>query len=257
MANEIIQAGNKIEMRLVQKWNADTDNEPTQPYISQFVEWVDYNVALILVPFYQGHLLALRVDEVYDLCFYTRGGLYQCRAVVLRRLRKDDNLAMAEVKFTSPLEKFQRRQFYRMNCIAPLNFAAVSQEQLGMYLDLKYCIFKERKADLEDQLKEQKIEFHKGVVLDISGGGMRFNSEHMNIPDSVLVLMPEMPDDADQKVSLLFGRVISSRRIPNKEPVMYDNRIEFVKIRPAEQEAIITYIFKAERERRKRETDLR
>ena len=38
---------------------------------------------------------------------------------------------------------------------------------------------------------------------------------------------------------------------------MYDNRIEFVKIRPAEQEAIITYIFKAERERRKRETDLR
>ena len=257
MANEIIQAGNKIEMRLVQRWNAEQDEQPIQPYISQFVEWVDYNIALILVPLYQGHLLPLRTEEMYDLCFYTKNGLFQCRAVVQKRLKKDDNIAMAEMKFISPLEKFQRRQFYRMNCIAPLSFAALSQEQLGMYLDLKYCIYKEKIADLEEKLSEENIEFYKGVVLDISGGGMRFNSERPNVPESVLVLMPKMPDDTEQKVTLLFGRVISSTRLPNKEPVMYDNRIEFVKIRPAEQEAIITYIFKAERERRKRETDLR
>ena len=69
--------------------------------------------------------------------------------------------------------------------------------------------------------------------------------------------MPEMPYDVDQKVSLLFGRVISSRKIPNKEPVMYDNRIEFVRIRPVEQESIITYIFKEERDKRRREADLK
>ena len=43
MANEIIQAGNKIEMRLVQRWSAGQDEQPIQPYISQFVEWVDYD----------------------------------------------------------------------------------------------------------------------------------------------------------------------------------------------------------------------
>jgi len=257
MANEIIQAGNKIEMRLVQKWNQDTENEPLQPYISQFVDWVDYNIALILVPFYQGNLLALRVEDAYDLRFYTKSGLYQCRAVVLKRLRKDDNLAMAEVKFISPLEKFQRRQFYRMNCIAPLEFAPVSEEQLDLYIDLKYCFSKERKIEVKEQIAEQQIAFYKGTILDISGGGMRFNSEYMNTPESILVLKPEMPDDTDKSVSLLFGRIISSKRIPNRDPVIYDNRLEFVRIRPAEQEAIITYIFKAEREKRKRETDLR
>ena len=144
-----------------------------------------------------------------------------------------------------------------MNCIAPLTYAALSSEQLELYVDLKYCMFKERKIELEELISAQNIPFHKGVVLDISGGGMRFNSEQMNTPESVLMLMPEMPYDTEEKVTLLFGRVISSRKIPNKEPVMYDNRIEFVKIRPAEQESIITYIFKEERERRKRELDMR
>ncbi|MBE5950154.1 MAG: flagellar brake protein [Lachnospiraceae bacterium] len=256
MANEIIQTGNRIEMRAVQKWNVDS-NQPIKPYVSQFVEWVDYNVALILVPIYQGNLLPLRTDEAYDLCFYTKSGLFQCRAVVVRGLRKDNNIAMAEMKLVSPLEKFQRRQFYRMNCIAPMKFAAVTAEQLDLFVNYKYCINREKKEELEDHITAQEIEFHEGVVLDISGGGMRFNSELRNVPESVLVIKPEMPGDHDKKVSLLFGRVISSKRIANRDTELYDNRIEFVKIRPVEQEAIITYIFKEERERRKRETDLR
>lgn len=256
MANEIIQTGNKIDMRAVQKWNADSD-QPIQPYASQFIEWADYNVAVVLVPIHQGNLVQLRTEDAYDLCFYTKSGLYQCRAIVLRRLRKDGNIAVAEMKFISPLEKFQRRQFYRMNCIAPLQFAAVTAEQLDLFINYKYCMYKEKKMELEDELKAQQIDFREGVVLDISGGGMRFNSEHRNVPESVLVIKPDMPGDHDKKVSLLFGRVISSKRIPNRDTELYDNRIEFVKIRPVEQEAIITYIFKEERERRKRETDLR
>jgi len=256
MANEVIQAGNKIEMKPLYRWNSDAEL-PDKPYISQFVEWVDSNIALIVVPLYQGSLVPLRVDDAYELCFYTKGGLYQCKAVVTKRLKKENNIAMAEVKITSALEKFQRRQFYRMNCIAPLTFAVLSSEQISLYMDFKYCMVKEKKAEIEEKILAEKIEFHKGVVLDISGGGMRFNSEKMNDPDSVLVLMPEMPDDVQQKVSLLFGRVISSNKIPHKEPPMYDNRIEFVKIRPIEQESIITYIFKEERERRKREADFR
>lgn len=256
MANEVIQAGNKIEMKPIYRWNMD-EELPDKPYVSQFVEWIDSNVASIVVPLYQGSLVPLRTDDTYELCFYTKSGLYQCKAVVTKRLKRENNIAMAEVKLISALEKFQRRQFYRMNCIAPLTFAVLSSEQIDLYMDLKYCMIKEKKAELEEKISAEKIEFHKGVVLDISGGGMRFNSEKMNEPENVLVLMPEMPDDVQQKVTLLFGRVISSKKIPNKEPVMYDNRIEFVKIRPIEQESIITYIFKEERERRKREADLR
>ena len=72
MANEIIQSGNKIELRPVQRWDEHPENAPIQPYVSQFMEWVDHNVAVILVPFHQGQLLQVRVDEVYELCFYTK-----------------------------------------------------------------------------------------------------------------------------------------------------------------------------------------
>ena len=113
MANEIIQAGNKIEMRPVLKWNSDATEEPIKPYVSQFIEWIDGNVAVILVPLYKGQLLSLRIEDTFDLCFYTKNGLYQCRAVVVKKYRRD-NIAMAEVKLTSALEKYQRRQFYRM-----------------------------------------------------------------------------------------------------------------------------------------------
>lgn len=256
MANEIIQVGNKIEMRPVQKWNSE-DNGLIQPYISQFIEWTDYNAALIAIPWYQGQLVPLHPDDEYSLCFYAKGGLYQCKAVVLRRTKKESNIAMAEVKFTSDLEKIQRRQFYRMDCMAPLKYAALTMPQLDMYVELKYCMYQDRKQELEKLLAQENLEFKMGTVLDISGGGMRFNSPEQNVVNSVLVLMPQMPYDDQQRLSLLFGRVIASNRLTKKEQVVFDNRIEFVRIRPAEQERIITYIFKEEREKRKRELDMK
>ena len=37
----------------------------------------------------------------------------------------------------------------------------------------------------------------------------------------------------------------------------FDNRVEYIEISSAEQEQIITYIFKEERDKRKRETELK
>ena len=257
MANEVIPIGSKIEMQLAERRTLTKESGITEVYISQFLQWSEVNVAIIAVPTYQGRIVPLRIDDIYELQFVTRSGLYRCKGKVLRRTKASNNMAVAEVKFISALEKYQRRQFYRMNCIIPLEYSILTEVQKDLYKEKKKCLSLEQKLEIDKKMENQEIEYSKGIMLDISGGGMRFNSSLQQETGDILLLQPALPETVRKKVPMLLGYVISSKRIPNKEPVLYDNRIEFVEISSAEQEHIITYIFKEGRDRRKREADLK
>lgn len=257
MANEVIQIGNKIEMRAILKRTLTEASADSIVYVSQFLQWEDANVAVIAIPTYKGQLVPLRVDDIYELQFVTRNGLYRCRGKVIKRSKDSGNIPTAEVKFISAMEKFQRRQYYRMNCIMAMNYSVLTDVQKELYKEKKRCLSLEQKLTIEKKLESQEMVFQKATVLDISGGGMRFNSAIQQNPGDVCLLQPALPELVRKKIPFLFGRIISSRRIPNKEPVTFDNRVEFVEISSAEQEQIITYIFKEERDKRKREADLK
>jgi len=257
MANEVIQIGNKIEMQVVMNRSLTSETLGTEVYVSQFLQWADMNLATIAIPTFKGHLVPLRVDDVYELRFVTKNGLYRCRGRIKKRTKTSNGLAVAEVKFISAMEKFQRRQFYRMQCIMPMTFSILTDVQKDLYKEKKRCLTLEQKLNIEKKLESQQLNFQKATVLDISGGGMRFNSSEQQEDGDVLLLQPALPETIRKKIPFLFGRVISCRRIPNKEPVTYDNRIEFVEISSVEQEQIITYIFKEERDKRRRESDLK
>ncbi len=257
MANEVIPIGTKIEMQSAGRKTIKTEPVASEIYISQLLQWSDTNQALIAVPTYQGRLIPLRLDDTYELQFVTSKGLFRCKGKVLNRSKTSNNIAVAEVKFTSALEKYQRRQFYRMNCIVPMIFSVLTEVQKDLYKKKKRCLTLEQKLELDQKIKNQEIVFSKGVMLDISGGGMRFNSETKQKSGDILLLQPALPETLMKRLPLLLGYVISCRRIPNREPLLYDNRIEFIEISSAEQELIITYIFKEERDRRKREAELK
>lgn len=257
MANEVIQIGNKIEMHAVAKRTLLAEKSDPDVYVSQFLNWVDNNVASIAIPTFKGHLVPLRVDDVYELQFFTRGGLYRCRGKIEKRTKTSNNIAVAEVRFISALEKYQRRQYYRMNCIIPMAYSVLTDVQRELYKEKKRCLSLEQKLNIEKKLENQEMVFQKATVLDISGGGMRFNSSVQQESGDIMLLQPALPETVRKKIPFLFGRIITSRRIPNKEPVAFDNRVEFVEITSTEQEQIITYIFKEERDKRKREADLK
>lgn len=257
MANEVIQIGNKIEMREVERRALTLKSEEPEVYVSQFLQWADTNVASIAIPTFKGHLVPLRVDDIYELQFFTKAGLYRCRGKIVKRTKTASNMAVAEVRFISALEKFQRRQYYRMNCIMPMTYSVLNDVQKELYKEKKRCLSLEQKLAIEKKLESQEMIFQKATVLDISGGGMRFNSSVQQESGDIMLLQPALPEGLRKRIPFLFGRIISSRRLPNKEPAAYDNRVEFVEITSAEQEQIITYIFKEERNRRKREADLK
>lgn len=257
MANEVIQIGNKIEMRAVSNQLLKPKSAETDVYVSQFLQWADVNVASISIPTYKGALVPLHVDDVYELQFFSKNGLYRCRGKIEKRTKTSNNLAVAEVRFISALEKFQRRQYYRMNCIIPMTYAVLTEVQRELYREKKICISQEQKQAVEKKLESQQITLQKATVLDISGGGMRFNSTVQQQRGDIVLLQPALPETLRKRIPFLIGRIIASRRIPNKEPVIFDNRVEFTDITSSEQEQIITYIFKEERDKRKREADLK
>ncbi len=257
MAREVIQVGNKIEMRIVEKKMGGNSSSAGESYVSQLLQWPEKNTAVIAVPSFKGHMVALGVDDIYELRFFARGGIYQCRAKIVRRARTSNNLAVAEVHFISALEKYQRREYYRMNCVMPMTYAVLSEEQKELYKEKKYCLSQEQKQNIEKRLEIQQVEFMNATVLDISGGGMRFNSVRQQEPGELLLLEPALPEILKKRIPYLFGRIISSRRIPNKEPLTFDNRVKFVEMSHSEQEQIITYIFKEERDKRNREVNFK
>lgn len=255
MANEVIQIGNKIEMKSVSKQGSTA--ESSEVYVSQFLQWADKNVAIIAVPTSKGYLVPLRIDGEYELEFFTKNGLYRCKGRIIKRAKTSNNIAVAQVKFTSALEKFQRRQYYRMNCIMAITYAVLSEEQYELFKEMKRCLSQEQKQAIEKKLEAQKIVYEKATMLDLSGGGIRFNSSVKLEAGNIVLLKLSLPENIRKRIPFLFGRIISSRQIPHKEPMVFDNRVEFTEITSAEQEQIITYIFKEERDKRRREADMK
>lgn len=257
MANEVIQIGSKIEMHLVTKKTLSTEVKNSELYVSQFLQWAENNVALIAVPTFKGHYVPLGIDDIYELRFITKSGLYRCRGRITKRGKTSNNIAIAEVRFISALEKYQRRQYYRMNCIMPMSYTVLTEAQHELYIERKRSLSQEQKQNIDKKIEAQHMVFQKATVLDISGGGMKFNSSQQQEPGDIVLLQPALPESVRKRIPYLFGRIISSRRIPNKTPETFDNRVEYVNISSSEQEQIITYIFKEERDKRKREAELK
>lgn len=256
MANEVIQIGNKIEMCAVEK-RMLTGSSGQEIYVSQFLQWTENNMAIIAVPTYKGHLVSLHTDDIYELKFFTKSGLYRCQGKILRKAKTSNNIMVAEVRFVTALEKFQRRQYFRMDCILPMTYAVLTEEQKQLYKEKKRSFSSEQKQSIEKKLENQHIVFEKGTILDLSGGGMRFNSMVQQEHGDIVLLQPAWPEVMRKRIPFLFGKIISSKKIPNKEPAVFDNRVEYIEISSSEQEHIITYIFKEERDKRKREADFK
>ena len=204
MANEVIQIGNKIEMQVVMNRSLTSETLGTEVYVSQFLQWADMNLATIAIPTFKGHLVPLRVDDVYELRFVTKNGLYRCRGRIKKRTKTSNGLAVAEIKFISAMEKFQRRQFYRMQCIMPMTFSILTDVQKDLYKEKKRCLTLEQKLNIEKKLESQQLNFQKATVLDISGGGMRFNSSEQQEDGDVLLLQPALPETIRKKIPFLL-----------------------------------------------------
>ncbi len=202
-------------------------------YSSKLQVIVSNDTVDILMPMERGRLVRSPIGTSYELVFYNKTGMYQCVARVVDSFQTK-KLALLRMEFTSNLRKYQRREYYRHSCALEMRARPLQEQEL-------------------QALQEHKeIEFLAGqplipsIVVDISGGGLRFVSSQIYEPGSLIYCCYQLLfADKTKKVEVI-GKVLSASPMENRRG-MYEHRVQYYNIQEKLREEIIRFIFAEER----------
>ncbi len=239
MLSKYILPGNRIEMQAVERVKLADEGERKKVYLSQVRDILSEEQLEIFMPMEKTKMILLPVNTEYDMYFYTPQGLYQCFANVIDRY-KDNNQYVLLMELTSNLRKFQRREYYRLSCALEMNSRPLEKEEKEAM---------DRKAG---SYLVPGLPLKRSVVVDISGGGIRFLSSYSYEPDSLLYCKYNLVIDGVSKEYTLITKVLTSRELEDR-PGVFEHRAQYVDIDTYDREEIIRFIFEEERKHRKRE----
>ena len=239
MIEQYVHLGQRVELESVTR--IITDGEPQQlkkVYSSKVFDILSDERLEILMPYEQRKLVLLPVDSEYTMYFYVDNGIFECTARIVDRY-KTSNTFILVVELLTPLRKYQRREYYRYNCVLELQTREISEEE-RTFLDSPIMEF------------IQELPLEKSVIVDISGGGLRFISRQRYKEGTLLYCKYNLPDNEEQKMYEIAGRVLHVVPL-EKRPGYFEHRIQYHNIDNRKREEIIRYIFEQERRNRKKE----
>ena len=142
------------------------------------------------------------------------------------------------------VERFQRREYYRLDCTLNGYFLALD-------LDEKTILKLPSVHDLLQTNPELRKSMGAVTILDLSGGGARFTSK-TDVGDLPYALLQFTIDDGKSKTNVeLFGKILDNRFDRKNDLHMY--RVKFLYRDSEWQEMIVRYIFEQQRKIRKKE----
>lgn len=250
----VLSIGNKVDMEKVVPGIS-----PIQPvtYVSQILDILDRRQLKLAMPTVRGRVIPLDIGDSYMCVFYTEKGMYRCRCEIVDRYR-DESFYYVIVKQQSDLERYQRREYYRLNCMMEAQIRRISKEEEICYRKLKSRDFYDENeywkclAKLDAMIKE----WQDVTITDISGGGARFNSGLKFEAGENIYMKLSIVTKEISYVYELMSKIISCENI-QKKALEYETRIEFQGISNKERESIIQFIFEEERKMRQLHSDMR
>jgi c-di-GMP-binding flagellar brake protein YcgR len=249
MLSDVITVGDKIDVKQLD--HAGGLVKMSKTYVSQLLDINDEKTISIAMPYGNGLLFILEQGKNYRLCFYTSKGLYQCNCV-MSAVYRENNALIASVKLTTTLDKIQRRQYYRLECIHEIEYRTITQEELQLEnkLATNKFINTEEKADVRRRLSQLDRAWLKASITDLSGGGARFNSdEPLQTGDRIRIRLDFIMGNELKKL-VVGAEIIISGKMENRND-KYEHRAEFYDIGKVDREDLIKYIFEQERRRRR------
>jgi len=255
MIQKVLRAGDRVELRRLAAVTKEQLDHGTRLYVSQLLEIVDDTRIHIAVPIDDGHMVALEIGGRFDTRFITANGVYACKTEVVNRCKRN-NFFFLSMKLVSELAKDQRRQYYRLEKVRPLEYHRLSEEErtiLVMLAANKFDSDVERR-NLLIRLKTVEPEQIDGIMVNISGGGMKFTSAKTLVKGD-FIRISLLLDDSDAAELDLFAKVIFSSDEPNKMK-MYEHRVEFINMPREVREKIVKYVFVEERKLRQKDMGL-
>ena len=244
--SDVIRIGDKIDVRLVQQIeNSDKNGETPEVYRSQVLDIKENGNFEIAMPTEKGKLILLPLGVRFEFVFYSyTGGLYKSIGQIVERYKKD-GFYMLEVQLRTALEKFQRREYYRYSCTMDFSFYTLDEEQMEM--DSSDEILRDL---MEGEFKATPCH---GVMVDLSGGGMKFRSQYELKPGEKVLVMLRLTNDKMDRQFPIVGKVIACIEVHTPARVLYESRVKFHIEDNKIREEIIRYIFEEERKIRQKE----
>lgn len=241
MLSKYVIPGNKVEMQAVERVKYIDETEKKKVYQTQVSNILSEDQLEVYMPMEKSKLILLPVNAEYDLYFYTQAGLYQCFANVIDRY-KSDNQFILMMELTSNLRKFQRREYYRLSCALEMNSRPLEKEEVEV-------------VQQGNSYLVPGLPLKRSVIVDISGGGIRFIGNYAYEPESLVYCKYNLVVDGNSKEYTLVAKVLMVRELDDR-PGIYEHRAQYINIDTSEREEIIRFIFEEERKHRKREKGL-
>ena len=200
---------------------------------------------IVLLPTINNEVLRTKKNKKsHEVLFYSRGGVYKGECKIQDRYREDGVVEVIEITITSDLEKYQRREYFRIDYIDKIRFKVLTyrSEETGQI------------CNLED-------EWHNGTLTNISGGGLRFNSSEgmenakklkvkFRLRDNKMVGSKIVKNDEAGEYDIEAD--IVGVRLRSHADKKYDYRIQFANIDKTDRESIVRFVFERERWMRKK-----
>lgn len=231
--------GDRIELTHVKSATGRKLSE--RKYGSQLLDFDEIRTAKMSVPIVENKVVPLEVGDDYNLCFFTKSGLYQCKGRVRKRYI-ENKMHVMEVIFLTDLKKYQRRRFYRLDCMFSIQYRVIVEDD-----------FQEQQEKSQEDLSEESIiEWEKGTISDLSGGGIRFHGDH-DVPIGTIIEVKLPLSLKSGIVPLTFMMQVIACVHHKERGSIYEIRGEFLEITDREREMVIRYVFEEQRRRMRKE----
>ena len=239
MISKYVELGDKLELVLVESIPGKNNEITKRVYSSKINDIVSEDRLEILMPMEKTKLVLLPVDAEYDMAIYSRNGLYQCFVRVVDRY-KSDNMYLLVVELTSNLRRNQRREYYRFSCALEMCARSLETEEIE-------AIEHDEMFNLVPGLP-----LKRSVIVDISGGGLRFISEQKYEEGSLIYCSYHLLINGTRKLYELVSKVLEVKPVENRKGV-FEHRVQYINISEGVREQIIRYIFQEERKNMKKD----
>jgi c-di-GMP-binding flagellar brake protein YcgR len=182
------------------------------------VEEIREQTLYIGAPYHQGEIVPLRVGTVLEVLFNDQMSAYIFNSTIKQRTAVPTPVFVLDIP--NEIRKIQRRSFVRVKTFLPLTYQVVTKEGLSQP--------------------------QKGNALDLSGGGMCFETFNKLENNELLSLRLTLPSG-----ELNIGaRILRANK--SEETKSYKISSEFHEISEHDRDLIIRYVFELQRTMRKK-----
>ena len=240
MMKNILKAGDRIQISSLKK-NLAGEQGPV--LMSRIADFEDSGELIVEMPMHQGKIILLSLGARYEFVFYTKRGPYRGTCQVVDRYKEENNF-LVKVELKNGLHKFQRREYFRLECsLEMITYDLTSDEAKNL-----------SQEQLDKLIREPDVimTMAKAVIVDISGGGLRFISEKkFEDGDYAAVQLKLANDNIDLDILTPISIIACRQAAPYME--RYEARGEFMHLDTELREMIIKYIFDEERKIRRKD----